>query len=182
MATQLNKTIPVAQRIFAKNFKLARLAASLSQQDIQRITGLSQPYLSDLERFRVGIGIDTMAILSQAVQVPLFHLLQPDFFKTYDLTSDAIWQLYQQFIDNSQNVPYERKLFARHLQESREALQLSKTDMAQLTGMAKDFLRAVEREEVDISINSAIKLVQSVGKPLYQLLIPKPLESSDLFL
>jgi len=181
MAAQLNKMIPVAQRIFAKNFKSARLAAGLRQQDVQRITGLSQPYLSDLERFRVGIGIDTMAILAQAVQVPLFHLLQPEFFKTYDLKDDSIWQLYQQFIDNSQNVPYERKLFARRLQESREALQLTRTDMAQLTGMAQDFLRSVEREEVDISINSAIKLVQAVGKPLYQLLMPKALESPDLF-
>ena len=58
---------------------------------------------------------------------------------------------------------------------------MTRTDMAQLTGMAQDFLRAVEREEVDISINNAIKLVQAVGKPLYQLLIPKALESPDLF-
>lgn len=72
-----DKTIPEARRVFARNFKRARLAAGLTQNDIHMSFGFAQSFISDLERCRTTINLDNMADLSRAVGIPLWELLKP---------------------------------------------------------------------------------------------------------
>ena len=63
--------------IFARNFKKARLEAGLSQRDIMRLTGISQNYISFLERSFYSPSLSYMALLARVVGKPLHELLEP---------------------------------------------------------------------------------------------------------
>jgi len=65
------------RRIFARNFKQARKDAGLTQDDITNITGLTQPYLSDVENAKNTISLDNANALADAVGQPLWQLLTP---------------------------------------------------------------------------------------------------------
>lgn len=164
--------VTVEQRIFAKNFKAARLAAGLTQQQVHEVTRLGQAYLSDVERQIANVGIDTMGKLSHTVQIPLFYLLQPDFERTYDFANPSIWLNYAQQIDESDVISYERKVFIRNFTKARLASKLRKKELTALADISNDFLINFERGEVGISLNKAVKLAHVIGQPLYSLLTP----------
>ena len=65
------------RQVFASNFRCARKEASLTQNDITRITGLTQPYLSDVENAKSTINLDNANVLAEAVGQPLWQLLIP---------------------------------------------------------------------------------------------------------
>lgn len=62
---------------FGRNFREARRAAKLSQQEVERLTGIPQHYVSTLERGRENPTLETMARLAEAVGKPLADLLKP---------------------------------------------------------------------------------------------------------
>ncbi|MBP2297116.1 helix-turn-helix transcriptional regulator [Azospirillum rugosum] len=62
---------------FVSNFKKARLEAGLSQNDIMRLTGISQTYISFLERSFHSPSLSYMALLARVVGKPLHELLEP---------------------------------------------------------------------------------------------------------
>ena len=66
-----------AQAMFGTNFLKARLAAGLSQQEVERLTGIRQHYISTLERGLENPTLDTMTRLAAALGVPLADLLAP---------------------------------------------------------------------------------------------------------
>ncbi|AWK88602.1 helix-turn-helix transcriptional regulator [Azospirillum thermophilum] len=68
---------PTELLIFARNFKKARLEAGLSQRDIMRMTGISQNYISFLERSFYSPSLSYMALLARVVGKPLHELLEP---------------------------------------------------------------------------------------------------------
>jgi DNA-binding XRE family transcriptional regulator len=65
------------RRTFARNFKQARKDAGLTQDDITNITGLTQPYLSDVENAKHTTSLDNAERLAAAVGQPLWKLLTP---------------------------------------------------------------------------------------------------------
>jgi DNA-binding XRE family transcriptional regulator len=65
------------RKIFARNFKRARLEAGLTQSDITKITGLTQPYLSDVENAKETTSLDNANLLADAVGQSLSQLLTP---------------------------------------------------------------------------------------------------------
>lgn len=65
------------RQIFARNLKRARKAAGLTQGDVIKLTGLTQPYLSDVENAKSNISLDNANILAAAVGQPLSRLLSP---------------------------------------------------------------------------------------------------------
>lgn len=164
------KPVPVEQRIFSKNFKAARLAAGLTQQQVHAVTRIGQAHLSDVERQIANVGIDTMSKLSHAVKIPLYYLLQPDFERSYDFSNPAIWLNYAQHIEESDGISYERKVFIRNFIKARLASKLRKKDLTALADISNDFLIDFERGEVGISLNKAAKLAHVVAQPLYALL------------
>jgi len=65
------------RRIFAKNLKQAREDAGFTQNELSRITGLTQSFLSKVENARNNISLDKMIILADAIGKPLSQLLVP---------------------------------------------------------------------------------------------------------
>lgn len=71
---------PSVQRImafFGRNFREARIAAKLSQQEVERLTGIPQHYISTMERGRENPTLETMSRLADAIGKPLADLLKP---------------------------------------------------------------------------------------------------------
>jgi len=168
----VKRPVPIELRVFAKNFKAARLAADLTQQQVHALTRMGQGYLSELERAIANVGIDTMGELSHVVKVPLYHLLRPDFERQYDFSNSTVWRDYAQLIDESDGISYERKVFIENFKTARLALKLKKKEIEALADISNNFLIQVERLEIGISINHAVKLAQVVAQPLYTLLKP----------
>jgi transcriptional regulator with XRE-family HTH domain len=168
----IQKPVAVEQRVFAKNFKAARVSRGITQQQIHEISGVGQAYLSDLERHRINGRIDTLAKLSHTVHIPLYHLLQPDFERTYDFSNTLIWTEYTEKLNDSDGICYERKLLIRNFIAARLASKLRKKEITALTGISNDFLIDFERGEIGIGIDRATKLAQVVAQPLFTLLKP----------
>ena len=166
------KTVPVEQHVFAKNFKLARLVYGKTQEQIQELTQLSRSYLSNFECGSIGIGLDTMALLAQAVKIPLYYLLDPKFQETFDFESSEIWEQYREHLDNSSGILYERRLFAKNFKAARIAAGFTKKTIEELTGTSSKFLVVVERAESGMGIDNAVKLAHTVMVPLKKLLTP----------
>ena len=68
--------IPEMRKKFAKNFRAARIKAGLTQKDICEKAGLTQPYLSEVERGLSNISLDNMEVLASLVEKPLWVLLR----------------------------------------------------------------------------------------------------------
>lgn len=71
---------PDVQRVlasFGRNFRKARIAAKMSQADVERLTGIPQHYISTMERGRENPTLETMARLAKALGKPPADLLQP---------------------------------------------------------------------------------------------------------
>jgi DNA-binding XRE family transcriptional regulator len=80
LPVRLQKRAPDSQperEIFARNFRMARVEAGLSQRDLAQQTGIAQAHISEVENAMHNIGIDTMVKLAQAVKKPVFELLRP---------------------------------------------------------------------------------------------------------
>jgi transcriptional regulator with XRE-family HTH domain len=65
------------RKIFARNFRRARLEAKLSQRDVHRLTGIAQSHVSEIETGQVNICLDTIVKLAQLVRKPVDELFKP---------------------------------------------------------------------------------------------------------
>lgn len=65
------------RRIFARNLKHARIEAGLTQEGLSKATGLTQPFLSDVENAKSTINLDNANVIASAVGKPLSQLLSP---------------------------------------------------------------------------------------------------------
>lgn len=166
------KTVPIELRVFAGNFKFARQMAKLRQEDVNQLTKLGRAYISDVERLAASVGIDTMGVMAQAIQVPLYCLLDPGFQRTYDFESNVPWVEYKKLIDNSDDVVFERKLFAKNLKESFLATGLKKSEISRITNMDTSFLYLLEKAARGINLENALRLAHFLNKPLSILLMP----------
>ena len=63
--------------MFAHNLKAARLDAGLTQEDMMRKTGLTQPFISSVEAGKSTVSLDNASKLAKAVGKPLWQLLNP---------------------------------------------------------------------------------------------------------
>jgi transcriptional regulator with XRE-family HTH domain len=64
-------------QLFAKNFRVARTAAGLTQSDVHEATGIAVSYVSAVERGLRSVTIEYAARLAKSVDVPLHKLLTP---------------------------------------------------------------------------------------------------------
>src|SRR5687768_18577503 len=69
--------ILLERKIFARNFKKARKEAGLKQREIEKMTGLTQSFISEVENAVSAISLDNAKRLADAVKKPLWKLLSP---------------------------------------------------------------------------------------------------------
>ena len=62
--------------LFGANFRHARLKAQLTQADVAALTGIQQPYISDIENGLQNLTISTMVTLARAVGTDVRALLR----------------------------------------------------------------------------------------------------------
>lgn len=72
---KVGEEVPVERRLFAQNFRRARLSRKLSQADVSRSIGLDKSYISDIERCNANPTLDVMARLAGAVHTELCELV-----------------------------------------------------------------------------------------------------------
>lgn len=154
--------VPIERAIFARHFQHARKGLSLSQGDVASHTGLTQGFISEVERGVSNISLDNMAKLAHLLGVPLYLLLHPNPGRLD----------YQQ-----QELPLEdetavRRMFGRHFQQARKINNLSQDAVCSFTGSIQAFISEVERGSSNISLDNMAKLATVVGQPLYRLLNP----------
>lgn len=63
------------KKTFAHNLRQARIEAGLTQEDVMRKTGLTQPFISAIERAKTTVSLDNAYRLADAVGKPLCKLL-----------------------------------------------------------------------------------------------------------
>lgn len=66
------------RRALGAQFKRARCQRGLSQQDVMRITGLSQPCISRIEAGKDNVALDTLVAFARALDLPLWRVLMPE--------------------------------------------------------------------------------------------------------
>jgi transcriptional regulator with XRE-family HTH domain len=63
--------------LFGANFRRARLKANLTQADVERMTGIRQAYVSEIENGLQNLTIDTMTTLAKVAGTNVRSLLRP---------------------------------------------------------------------------------------------------------
>lgn len=63
------------RKVFAQNLRAARIEAGLTQNDVAKITGLTQAFLSLVETAQTNISLDNAVVLAEVVRQPLCKLL-----------------------------------------------------------------------------------------------------------
>lgn len=69
-------------------------------------------------------------------------------------------------------VPRERLVFARNFKAARQAAGLTQRGIRDQTGLAQDFISAVENGRSTINLDNMAKLAAVVRTPLWKLLLP----------
>ena|GEM_PF-2665465 len=161
-------------RLFTAHLKHVREYLGWLQRDLRDRTGLNLSYISDLERQRVSVGIDRMARIAQALNIPLYRMLDASFTQDYDLKTNSEWAEYQPLIDNSYNIPFERQVFSENFRQVRMHQGHSLRETVRQTEKSAAFLISFERGLSSISLENAVLLAHFVKIPLRILLIPKP--------
>jgi transcriptional regulator with XRE-family HTH domain len=75
---------PRARHTLAQNLRAALISKEWSESELSRRSNVSQKQVNNTCRERTGTGIEVMAELAKALQVPLYQLLIPNHF-----TADA---------------------------------------------------------------------------------------------
>jgi transcriptional regulator with XRE-family HTH domain len=65
-----------ARQIFSKNVRKARLAKSLSQEDLAELSGLHRNYIGGVERGERNIAVDNMEKIAKALSTTIPSLLR----------------------------------------------------------------------------------------------------------
>lgn len=66
------------RQVFARNIRLIRIHAGMSQESMAAEAGLDRTFVGTLERGQRNISIDNIALIAQAIRVPAHELMDPD--------------------------------------------------------------------------------------------------------
>ena len=64
--------------VFARNVRLVRVAAGMSQERMAAEAGLDRAFVGTLERGQRNISIDNIELIAKAVGVAAYELMNPD--------------------------------------------------------------------------------------------------------
>jgi DNA-binding XRE family transcriptional regulator len=71
--------------VFARNIRLMRIHAGMSQERMAAEAGLDRAFVGTLERGQRNISIDNIELLSKAIGTPAHELMDPDLPQQRDL-------------------------------------------------------------------------------------------------
>lgn len=71
------KALPL-RLIFARNIRLMRIHAGVSQERMAAEAGLDRAFVGTLERGQRNISIDNIELIAKAIGVPAHELMNPD--------------------------------------------------------------------------------------------------------
>ena len=63
--------------VFARNIRLARIHANISQEGLAAEAGLDRAFVGTLERGQRNISIDNVELIAKAIGIPAHELLDP---------------------------------------------------------------------------------------------------------
>ena len=167
--------IPVELRLFIKHLRFARSSANLTQKQLAEMTGLTSNYLSRVENEQVTIGIDSMALISQALEIPLYQIFDPLLIKQYSDIPES-WKAYKPLIDNTMGIPFERKVIASNFKTLRLSQGYTQDNIVEQAPINKRFLVGFEKGRYGIALDNALKLSRLLMVPLKELLIPSQIK------
>jgi transcriptional regulator with XRE-family HTH domain len=72
-----SETIPL-RLTFARNIRLVRIHAGISQERMAAEAGLDRAFVGTLERGQRNISIDNIELIAKAIGVPAHELMDPD--------------------------------------------------------------------------------------------------------
>lgn len=84
------KTSPSLREVFARNVRLIRTNAGVSQERLADEAGLDRTFVSSLERGVRNISIDNIELLAKALKTPAHHLLDPGLAEERGLDTSLI--------------------------------------------------------------------------------------------
>lgn len=71
--------------VFARNIRLMRIHAGMSQERMAAEAGLDRAFVGTLERGQRNISIDNIELISKAIGAPAHELMDPDLPQQRDL-------------------------------------------------------------------------------------------------
>jgi transcriptional regulator with XRE-family HTH domain len=75
-AQQSHAAAQALRVVFGKNCKTHRMRMGLTQQDVARATGITQPRIAQIELGNINITLETAARIAHAVDSDVLHLLR----------------------------------------------------------------------------------------------------------
>jgi|GEM_PF-6488590 len=170
---QREKAETIELREFVANFKFSREMLGKSQGDIGRAANVTQEFISQLESASTSIGLDTMSELSEAVQIPLYLLVDPAFKASFNFKQRAsIWKDYVSQRPYCEFGSSERVIFGKNFKERRENIKFSQRDIYKKMGFAQADIVFLEQGKISSSITTLANLARTVGRSLSFLLKP----------
>lgn len=80
------KPAPLSLRlVFARNIRLVRVNAGISQERMAAEAGLDRAFVGTLERGQRNISIDNIELIAKAIGMPPHELMHPDLAKLHGL-------------------------------------------------------------------------------------------------
>jgi len=164
------KPVPVERRIFSTNLRAARHYAGLTLHQVVDITTITASFISNVENGNHNVSILSMAQLSQAVQVPLYALLNPSYKPESFNRSE--WETYAQLIQAARPEVLELQLLAEKPRYYRKLANLTQAQVDQFAGFRDKTTSDIERHTGNMSLDVIAPLAPVLGIPFYKLFSP----------
>lgn len=130
--------------------KNLRLAKKIKAIELARMANISQPYLSDIENGRTKPSLDTLESICKALGITLSEFFAEE-------TTSA------QLNFHGLNV-------AKRLTELRESMNMSKNQLAKLSGVSQSYISDIELEKKNPSLDILERLCNALGITVVQFL------------
>lgn len=85
------KQVPLSLRlVFARNIRLVRVNAGISQERMAAEAGLDRAFVGTLERGQRNISIDNIELIAKAIGMAPHELMHPDLAQTHGLDATLL--------------------------------------------------------------------------------------------
>lgn len=153
------------RRTFARNLRLAREAARLTQNGLAVAASLGDGVVANIEVNAANMTLDTLTRLAKALGLTELDLLLPNLEHLGRLEHIVKTQVGPRPRGpRSKTEPTElRRRFARNLRAKRLVAKLLQNDLATSAGIARTLVRDIERHCQNVRLDTVTQLAKSLG-------------------